>query len=170
MFQNIRWTRFEQFPSSWRERTTRSVDHPLGRTGVGGDVLYYTPWQDRTIYKAAACSRTSASRIMPKDMNGGWVNDEDDSPCVPRNTSCNFVPRQVRTVVGRDLVYAGKVSPYFATAVEPALTMTGTDTTNDVNLVRIVREFLVDSGGLSLIENVISIVRMRAYVHGRCAR
>lgn len=54
LFDIIESTPFKQLPSSWREETSRSVDHHPGRTGAVGDFVYYNPWEHLKLNTAAA--------------------------------------------------------------------------------------------------------------------
>lgn len=104
-----------------------------------------------------ARSQILASSIVPSDVNVRWVHDEDDTPRVTRDTSCDYVLGKVQTVVDGDPIYA-------------ASTMMGTGMANDADCVCIVREFLKETGALSSTEGVRSITEMRAYVRGSCER
>lgn len=43
LFEVIESTRIDQLPSSCSELTNLSVNHHPGRTGAGGDLVYYDP-------------------------------------------------------------------------------------------------------------------------------
>lgn len=102
LFEVIPSTRFEKFPSSWRVHISRSVDHHHGCTGVGGDIVYYDPWQRRKIDDVTTPSRVSASHIVPTDVNVASIHDEEDTLHVPRDASFDFVPGQGQAVVDGD--------------------------------------------------------------------
>lgn len=114
--------------------------------------------------------RASTLRIVPIDVNVGWVHIEDDTPREPRDCSSCFVPGQVHTVICGDLAYAGLVFPYSAAVVEPASTMTATGTTSDADCLRIVRRYLEEAGVFLSTESVMSIAEKRRKVCGRCSR
>lgn len=94
---------------------------------------------------------------MPSDVNLGWVHHEDDTPHLTLDAICNFVLGQVQTVVDGD-------SSYMARKVA------GTGPARDADLACIMCKVLESAGVISSNEIVISKVRMRTYVRGRCAR
>lgn len=83
---------------------------------------------------------------------------------MPRDTSCVFIPGQALSGVAWDPVYAGPVSPYCPAVVDPAPTIAATGTTSDADHACIVREFLEDTGVLSLTEGTMIIIMTRAYL------
>lgn len=166
LFEIIESSRREQLPQSWHERTSWSVDRHHSCTGTGGDFVYYDSWQHRKIVEVAAHSWASASSIVQNNVNMEW----DDMSRLPRDTSYNFVPRQVQTVFSGDPAYACLLALYFDAAVHSALTMPATGTTSDADRFRNVREFLEDAVVLSSTESVMSIIERCKYVCDRCVR
>lgn len=93
LFEIIESTRSDQLPSSWREGTNGPVDYHPGSIGAVGDSVSYDAWLCRPFDEAAARSWAATLRIVPNDVNVGWVHDEDDTPSVSHYTSCDFVPK-----------------------------------------------------------------------------
>lgn len=94
---------------------------------------------------------------MPDNVNVGSIHDEDDTPRVPLDTSRDFVPGQMQTIIGGDPVCASSVSSYSAAAAIPTTTMADTGWTGDADCVCILQEFLEVAGVLSSTEDVMSI-------------
>lgn len=57
--------------------------HP-GRTGTGGDFIYYVPLMRMKIDGQTARSGPAATRVFPEDMPIGWLHEENDTPRNPR--------------------------------------------------------------------------------------
>lgn len=166
----IESTRFEQLPSSWRGRTSQTVDHHLGRTGAGSDFLYYDTWKLRNIDEMAARSRVSASRIGRNDVNVGCVHDEDEKLRVPRDTGCSSVRREKQKFFGGNPAYLRTASLYSGAMAQTAATMVGTSTMSSADCVYILRKFFEDIAILSSTKGVMSIVEIFANLHGRWVR
>lgn len=80
LFEVKESTQFEKLHSSWRERTSRSVDHQPGQIGSGDDFVYYDPVPRLKFDEAAAHSWAWASRIVPSNLKKGWVHFKGDTP------------------------------------------------------------------------------------------
>lgn len=179
MLSIIESTQFETLPNAWRDSTTRSVDYHTCRTGPGGDFLYYDPWLRRKVDKPTAMSHAAATRVVPDDVQLGWVHVEDDTIRAPRDTTRDFIPtppyepevmpaanpmmRSVRD--DRDTqLGAGPYRDPLPTKSQAV--QENNDSASSQDAV-IIRRFL---GVLASADNSMSVAELRGYIRGRVTR
>ena len=92
MLDVIESTWFESLSDSWSERDSRLVDYHPGRSGPGGDFFYYDPFERRKVSEPVALSRAASARICPINVLPGWVHNDGDTECTPRDARLDFIP------------------------------------------------------------------------------
>lgn len=55
-------TRFGTMADEWRDRQSRVIDYPPGRTERGGDYIFTDPWRGHKIDETSARIRSQSTR------------------------------------------------------------------------------------------------------------
>lgn len=92
MLEVIESSRFQDLPDEWSDRGSRELEYDPRRTERGGDFLYYDPWRRQNLDEQTATSRASATRVVPAELECGWVHEDEGTERIPRDASRDYVP------------------------------------------------------------------------------
>lgn len=175
MLRVIETTRFEALPSTWRSRANRATDHHPGRTGIGGDFVYYDPHERRKIDENTARSRASAARVMPGDQPRDWDYDPDEvgQERTPRDSSRDYDPSAHGPVAAyvppAPVASAGAHGGVVGTPAADASGGQGVAVNASSDDAAVIRRFLVEAGVIAENSDINTIGEMRGYLRGRLA-
>lgn len=163
----IEATTLDNIPETWRQRQFHAIDYHPGRTGHGGDYIYYGLCRRQKIDETPARARAEATRGMPDDLGSGCVRRDEDVERTLRDYSRYYyrafgwphghLRTSVMRAVHANIKEVHGLDP--GSGVPPSAADTSA-----------VCRFFEDAGFIKHDDHSITVSYMRAYIRGRMMR
>lgn len=86
----IEATNYILLSEQWSDLQLRAIDYHSGRTGRGGDFVYYDRWWSHKIDDSSTPMCADATRILSDDLECCWVHLEEDVEKTPRDDTRDY--------------------------------------------------------------------------------